>query len=141
MCLRTDKSRICPGIPEYFNSEGRGLYHYLTGSASWYVLTMLTQVFGVRGHYGDLLLAPKFTQSDFRLSTEVSVHTFFANRRLEVVYRNPKKISYEHYFIAKIAVNGKELKGLERNRKEALIRKESFVRLARKNENTLTVTL
>src|SRR3990167_5958334 len=32
MCLRTEKSKIYPGIPEYFNSEGRGMYHYLTGS-------------------------------------------------------------------------------------------------------------
>ncbi len=65
MSVRTEKSRIYPGIPEYFNSAGRGLYLYLTGSASWLVLTVLTQVFGVRGHYGDLLLAPKFTGDDF----------------------------------------------------------------------------
>ena len=24
-------SRIFPGIPEYFNADGRGMYHYLTG--------------------------------------------------------------------------------------------------------------
>ena len=38
-----------PDLPEYFNNEGQGRYMYLTGSASWYVLTLLTQVFGVRG--------------------------------------------------------------------------------------------
>lgn len=39
-------SRIYPGIPEYFRTDGRGMYHYLTGAASWFMLTMLTQVFG-----------------------------------------------------------------------------------------------
>ena len=47
MCMDTDKSKIYPGIPEYFDSLGQGMYHYLTGSASWLVLTELTQ--GRRG--------------------------------------------------------------------------------------------
>lgn len=34
------KSKIYPCLPEYFNLEGRGMYSYLTGSASWFVLTM-----------------------------------------------------------------------------------------------------
>jgi cellobiose phosphorylase len=52
-------SRMYPGIPEYFSPRGRGMYPYLTGSASWYLLTMLTEVYGVRGELGDLLFAPK----------------------------------------------------------------------------------
>ncbi|HYH03611.1 MAG TPA: cellobiose phosphorylase, partial [Bacillota bacterium] len=35
-------SRIYPGIPEYFNQNGRGMYHYLTGAASWFLFAMLT---------------------------------------------------------------------------------------------------
>ena len=31
------------------------MYPYLTGAASWYMLTMVTEVFGVSGEYGDLL--------------------------------------------------------------------------------------
>jgi len=43
--LATDsaKSKIYPCLPEYFNNEGRGMYSYLTGSASWFILTLLTQ--------------------------------------------------------------------------------------------------
>ena len=81
MSVRTEKSRIYPGLPEYFNSEGRGLYHYLTGSASWFILTLLTQVFGVRGLYGDLLLAPKVTKEEFETAGEVSVTTQLADVR------------------------------------------------------------
>ena len=34
------KSRIYPGIPEYFDPEGRGMYPYLTGAASWLLLLL-----------------------------------------------------------------------------------------------------
>ncbi len=141
MCLRTEKSKIYPGIPEYFNSEGRGLYHYLTGSASWVILTMLTQVFGVRGLYGDLLLAPKLTTNDFHQANEVSVETRFADKKVKVIYRNPKKISYEHYGITKLTLNGKELKGIELNQHEVLIRRDLFLKNSRKLANTFVATL
>jgi cellobiose phosphorylase len=39
MAVNTAKSKIYPCLPEYFNLEGRGMYSYLTGSASWFVLT------------------------------------------------------------------------------------------------------
>jgi cellobiose phosphorylase len=45
MATDTSKSKIYPCLPEYFNLEGRGMYSYLTGSASWFLLTLLTQVF------------------------------------------------------------------------------------------------
>ena len=51
------KSRMYPGIPEYFSDRGRGMYPYLTGSASWYLLTLVSEAFGVKGQLGDLLLA------------------------------------------------------------------------------------
>jgi cellobiose phosphorylase len=40
----SDRARIYPMIPEYFNNEGRGLYLYLTGSASWYIYTLIEEV-------------------------------------------------------------------------------------------------
>ncbi len=141
MCVRTEKSKIFPGLPEYFNSEGRGMYHYLTGSASWFILTLLTQVFGVRGFCGDLLLAPKLTKEEFEAEGEVSVVTQFAGRPVKVTYRNLKKIAYEHYYLAKIMLNGKELKEIELNKKEALIPRDLFLKRARKSDNLLVVTL
>lgn len=141
MCLRTEKSKIFPGIPEYFNSEGRGLYHYLTGSASWLVLTMLTQVFGVRGRLGDLLLAPKLTQDVFKAKNEVSVETYYEGRRLKVVYRNPKRIAYEHYCVTKVTLNGKDLPELELHQKDVLVPRKVFLKYARATENVVAVTL
>jgi cellobiose phosphorylase len=141
MCMRTEKSRIYPGIPEYFNSEGRGMYHYLTGSASWLVLTLLTQVFGVRGRFGDLVLAPKFAKNDFDQAKELSVQTEFAGKKIQVIYRNPKRIPYEHYCISKILLNGRELKGVELNKPEVTIGREILVKNARKLLNQIIVTL
>lgn len=141
MSIRTDKSKIYPGIPEYFNSEGRGMYHYLTGSASWLILTVLTQMFGVRGSFGDLLLSPKLLQSDFRAKNEVHVDTSFADKRVRVIYRNPKQIPYQHYYVSKVVLNGKEIKELELNKKEVVIPREIFLKLAKKTGNQLVVSL
>jgi len=37
LAIRSEKSRIYPCLPEYFNLEGCGMYSYLTGSASWFL--------------------------------------------------------------------------------------------------------
>lgn len=141
MAARTEKSRIFPGIPEYFNSEGRGMYHYLTGSASWYVLTVLTQVFGVRGRFGDLLLEPKLTKDQFGARGEASVDVPFAEKTFEIVYRNPKKIPYEHYCVSRVTLNGQPLKEVELDKKEVLIARELLQKIARKPKNQIVVTL
>jgi cellobiose phosphorylase len=54
----SDAAQMLPGIPEYFEPDGRGAYCYLTGSAAWFVHTLLTLVVGVRGRFGDLVLNP-----------------------------------------------------------------------------------
>ena len=141
MCLRTDRSRIYPGIPEYFNSEGRGFYHYLTGSASWLILTFLTQVFGFRGHLGDLMLAPKLTREDFLKGRELSAEALFGNERYKVTYVNAKKLSYEHYVISQVFINAKPYKDLPPHQKEVLISKDTLAKLGRKSGNVIRVIL
>jgi len=87
-------SRMYPGIPEYFNNRGRGAYPYLTGSASWYLLTLLTQAFGVRGQLGELVLSPKLVLEQFDGEGKAYVRTRFADRELEVIYQNPDRLDY-----------------------------------------------
>jgi cellobiose phosphorylase len=99
------KSRIYPGLPEYINPKGRGLYPYLTGSASWYLLTMVTQVFGVRGRLGDLELSPALLAAQFDESGEASLITLFAGHRLEVTYHNPQKLEFGSYRISSIEID------------------------------------
>jgi cellobiose phosphorylase len=110
MCLNTEVAKIYPGIPEYFNSEGRGMYHYLTGSASWYLLTLVTQVFGVRGQWGDLLLAPKLMPEQFGPSGQAVLQTDFAGKCLKVTYVNREKKPYGKYRIESVMIQGRSQK-------------------------------
>ena len=104
--LDFNTSKIYPGIPEYFNAQGRGLYHYLTGAASWYMLTMVTEVFGVRGRTGDLVIEPKLVKEQFDENGTASIKLVFAEKELEVVYANPKKLDHDQYHIGKAVCDG-----------------------------------
>jgi cellobiose phosphorylase len=106
--LSTDygKSRMYPGIPEYINERGRGMYTYLTGSASWLLLNELTEVYGVKGLYGSLLLEPKLLLTQFAADGYASVVTLFADRRLRIVYHNPAQLEYGEYKIGHVIVGG-----------------------------------
>ncbi|MDE2215097.1 MAG: cellobiose phosphorylase [Candidatus Omnitrophica bacterium] len=107
MAIDGDRSKIYPGIPEYFDSEGRGMYHYLTGSASWLVLTQLNWVFGVRGARGDLVLHPQLVKEEFDKKGAASVVCRFAGRRLTVSYHNPQKLDAGRYAVKEIFIDGR----------------------------------
>ena len=134
MCLNTSVSRIYPGVPEYFNSDGRGMYHYLTGSASWLLFTMLTQAFGVAGEMGSLVINPKLVKEQFGKSGKVSVSAGFAGKRILVNYYNPGKLDYGEYKIGNISINNKSVKELP-------VKREEFLNLAEKPVNAIDVQL
>ena len=100
LALDFQTSRIYPGIPEYFNAEGRGMYPYLTGAASWYMMTMITQVFGVRGESGDLIAEPKLMAEQFDKSGSASILLHFADREFRVCIYNPEGAEYGGYQVA-----------------------------------------
>ncbi|WP_310602036.1 GH36-type glycosyl hydrolase domain-containing protein, partial [Anaerosporobacter sp.] len=102
-----DVSKIYPGIPEYFNDKGRGMYHYLTGAASWLMLTVVTQMFGVRGLGGDLLIEPKLLKEQFNEEKTAMIETVFADYELEVVIVNEADKEYGEYEVAEVYVNDK----------------------------------
>lgn len=105
-----ETSRIYPGIPEYFNAEGRGLYHYLTGAASWYMLTFITQVFGVRGELGQLVIEPKLVREQFDSSGKARISLRFSGKAYEITLQNPECLDYGRYEIAAASCNGKALR-------------------------------
>ncbi len=109
MALNTAVSRIYPCLPEYFNGEGRGMYSYLTGSASWFVYTYLTQVFGVKGDFGDLLIEPKLVKEQFGAAKKASISASFAGKKLRVEFLNPGLKNYGEYNIIKASLNGSDL--------------------------------
>lgn len=101
--LDFNKSHMYPGLPEYFNSRGRGMYPFLTGSASWYMLTLLSEVFGVKGRLGDLVLAPRFAASQ---ADNASVGIRFAGKALEIEYH--RSHNGKSGLIKTVEINGKK---------------------------------
>lgn len=85
-CIDFEKSRIYPGIPEYINERGRGLYNYLTGSASWLLLTMVEEVFGVKGELGDLVIMPNLLEEQISNDKTCSITTIFADKIIKIKY-------------------------------------------------------
>lgn len=98
-------SRIYPGIPEYFNDRGRGMYHYLTGAASWMMLTVITEMFGVKGRMGSLVLAPKLQKEQFA-DGRAAVSLNFAGRRWHIVYVNQAGKESGEYRITAVSIDG-----------------------------------
>ena len=97
--LDFETSRMYPGIPEYFRGDGRGMYPYLTGAASWYMLTMVTEVFGVSGEYGDLKIQPKLLASQFGADGKACITLPFAGKTLHISYVNLTRHEYGTYGI------------------------------------------
>jgi len=108
-CKDFDKSRIYPWIPEYVNEKGRGMYNYLTGSASWLLLTELNEAYGVKGKLGDLMLEPKLVKEQFDKEGKSSVVTYFADRKLKVTYFNTNNIDFGEYEIKSVTLNGESV--------------------------------
>jgi cellobiose phosphorylase len=134
------RSRIYPGIPEYFDQSGRGMYHYLTGSASWYLYTVLTKMFGVRGKMGDLLIVPRLTKNQFDEKKEATVITVFAGRRLRIVYRNPDNLEYDMYRVDSILIE-KNAVDFDREENGALIKRSVIGALHPEREHMIVVSL
>ncbi|MFC1666469.1 GH36-type glycosyl hydrolase domain-containing protein [Candidatus Omnitrophota bacterium] len=128
MSINTKLSKVYPGLPEYFNSDGRGMYSYLTGSASWFVLTMVTQVFGIRGEMGNLLISPKLVKEQFQKSKKISIDVHFSGRKIKVSYFNMRKLDYGKYKVKKITINGTTLT-------KTPIERKLFLKLTSKSSN------
>ena len=140
MAIDTSRSKIYPCLPEYFNLEGRGMYSYLTGSASWFVLTMLTQAFGLSGSGGDLAIEPKLVAEQFSHSRTIGISRCFAGRTLKVEYSNPKRLSWPNYRIAKITLNSKNMP-LIGSSGVGIIKRSKIISLPKNKVNTLKILL
>lgn len=101
-------SKIYPGIPEYFNARGRGMYHYLTGAASWYMMTVITEMFGVKGCYGNLVLEPKLLAEQFDENGRAALSLQFQGKKFQVNYENPENKEYGTYQIKQLFLDGIE---------------------------------
>ena len=96
-------SKIFPGIPEYFNADGRGMYHYLTGAASWYMLTVVT------GEGGYLVVEPKLVREQFDGTGEAAIDFSFAGKGFRVVIVNRLGKDFGEYSAVRRVLSREEI--------------------------------
>ena len=133
-------SRIYPGIPEYFNGRGRGMYHYLTGAASWYMLTVITEMFGVRGQVGDMILEPKLLKEQFDEEKKASLTLQFADKNWKITYLNREEKDYGEYQIADVTVDGEKINFVPKQH-EAILPKNMIEKLSGNETHQIEVVL
>ena len=73
------------------------MYHYLTGAASWFMMTMITEVFGVRGDNGAIMIAPRLLAEQFDDAGTASITVPFAGKTFTVVCQNESGKDYGAY--------------------------------------------
>ena len=137
-CSDFEKSRIYPGIPEYIDASGRGVYHYLTGAASWYLVTVLTQMFGIRGYYGNLTFRPQLLKEQFDENNQASASLEFAGRSLKIIYKNPEQLEPETYQVHGITINGVPYKS---GTQDSMIEREDIKSLPEHQLNIIEISL
>jgi len=104
-CADYHKSNIYPGVPEYINQRGQGMYHYLTGAASWLLLTVLNEMYGIKGELGALKLAPKLLAEQFSKGM-ASATCMFRGANITVTYQNPFGLEAGEYTVKEIYIDG-----------------------------------
>jgi cellobiose phosphorylase len=139
MAVNTPISKIYPCLPEYFNLEGRGMYSYLTGSASWFILTLLTQVFGVKGQDGNLLIEPRMSQELFKGAPTISISRLFVGRKIKINFSNHKSLQPDKYKIVRISLNAKDLPLNDSQR--IIIDRKTILGLSEDKVNILNIIL
>ena len=133
-------SHIYPGIPEYFNGRGRGMYHYLTGAASWYMLTVITEMFGVRGQIGDMILDPKLLKEQFDEEKKASLTLKFADKNWKITYLNCEDKDYGEYQIADVTVDGEKINFVPKQH-DAILPKNMIEKLSGNETHLIEVVL
>ncbi|MBS3821404.1 MAG: cellobiose phosphorylase, partial [Phycisphaerae bacterium] len=140
MCHNSKISKIFPGIPSYFEMDGRGAYHYLTGSATWLMIAIVTQMYGIRGRRGDFVINPKLKVEQFGNSGQCTIQCNFRNRRMRVTYRNPQAVEWDSYAVKSVTVNGNKV-SFNIDGPRATLSAESFDSVFTKEHNEVWVAL
>ena len=81
---------------------------YLTGSSTWIFLSLVTQVFGVRGENGNLILNPKLSDWFFDEDGNTGIECTFQNKRIKITYNKKPGLSADQCNILEVKT-GNEL--------------------------------
>ncbi len=139
--LATDsaRSKIFPGVPSYFEPGDRGAYAYLSGSSAWLLLSLTTQLFGIRGEEGQLCFHPKLDRQFFGDQDIVSIQTTFKNKKLMVYYHLIEEAT--SFRIKEMKINGKSINIDPSKDGKVVVSSADFERLVTSDINEIYVYL
>lgn len=138
--LSTNTSaEIYPCIPEYFNLENKGLYPYLTGSASWLIRSLISEAWGLKFSSGKITISPKIVKDNFRFSKRISLTVNIKGKLITLLYKNLGRKDYPYYRIIKTRI-GKELINKPQS-KEIVFSKYETDRILNSKDKIIEITL
>ena len=86
------------------------MYHYLTGAASWLLLTVLNEMYGVKGSLGALKFEPKLLKEQFE-NKMASATCMFRGINVTVTYQNPFDLEVGEYAVKEIFIDDTKYEG------------------------------
>lgn len=103
------------------------------------MLTMVTEVYGVKGIYGDLCLEPKLLSSQFDSEDKAYIDLIFAGKRLHIIYVNHGKKDYGDYSISAVGCDGINMEAL--TGKSIIIPRQKILSLSGDKRHDITAIL
>jgi len=122
-----NRAKIYPLIPEYFNNQGEGLYLYLTGSASWFIYTLMEEALGIKYCLGDIFLEPKLMPSNF-FGNKIKVNFHWEGKKINIFFVRKRKLT-SPYKIKEVFL---EEKMISKQGNSCLIKRESLRKIDKK---------
>ena len=71
-----------------------------------YMLTVITEMFGVKGYFGNLMLAPKLVPEQFDKAGKAKLTLFFAGKKLQITYQKKEPLKADYSKISGIKLDG-----------------------------------
>ncbi len=106
LCMNSEQSRIFPGVPASIDSKSaRGSYNYLTGSASWLIFSIITEIMGIKPNLGDLSISPKLVKEQFGEDKKIRVDFVYLRKNMRLTVINEKGLDWGEYRLGKVKFN------------------------------------
>jgi hypothetical protein len=102
-------------------------------------MTLITEIYGVKGHKGMLMLEPKLSSNYFDSDNKSHISTIFSTYKISVTYHNPDGLSYDNYCIKELKINDVNLDVDETTNKSLII--ENFNHFSKYHVNDIYVKL
>ncbi len=110
LCMNSAQSRIFPGVPASIDSKSaRGSYNYLTGSGSWLIFSIITEIFGIKSVLGELNISPKLVKEQFIGEKEIKVDFIYLKKNMTLIVRNAGGLDWGEYKLGEAYFNGQLL--------------------------------